>query len=488
MTQELTPDIAAEGRERTASDGAAAPSSGALAVVLIGTFITVLDFFIANVAVPAIKSDLHATAAQAQLIIVGYGVAFTSGLITGGRLGDLYGRRRLFALGMVLFMITSAACSFAPTVTFLGVARILQGGSAALMVPQVLGIISTVYTGAARDRAFTVYGLVIGLAGVFGQFIGGALISVDVAGLSWRTIFLINVPLCLVSLAMTRRTIPESRGQGGTRLDLLGALLITVALGLIVFALLEGQERHWPAWVWESLAVAAVLLAVTVWHLRRRSAAGRGPLIEPGMFRSRLFSVGLLATVAYFLAMGSFFFTLALYLQLGRGMSPLESGSMFLALGVGYFGASIVSARFAASVNARRVAAGPLILAIGYTAIALTARDLKLDGSALWLLPMLLVAGLGMGLTTGPLTNLVLGGAVPEHAAAASGLLNTAQEGGAAVGVAIAGAVFFPALARAGGKADAYPHAFTVTLIPLVCLGLLASLLVLSAPGRTARS
>ncbi|MFJ5997435.1 MFS transporter [Streptomyces sp. NPDC092370] len=490
MTSEASPEIAVGERARAIPDGApaAAPSAGALLVVLVGTFITVLDFFIANVAVPAIKADLGATAAQSQMIIVGYGVAFTAGLITGGRLGDLYGRRRMFALGMALFMLASAVCSFAPSVTVLIVARIAQGASAALLVPQVLGIIGTVYTGAARDRAFTIYGLVIGLAGVFGQFIGGALITVDVAGLSWRTIFLINVPLCLLSLALTRRTIPESRGAGGTRLDLTGALLITATLGLVVFALLEGPERDWPVWVWEALAGAAVLLAVTVWHLRRRAAAGRGPLIEPGMFRSRLFSVGLIATVVYFLAMGSFFFVLALYLQLGRGLNPLESGLMFLALGVGYFGASMVSARSAATVTARRVAVGPLTLAVGYSAIALTANGLDLSGSVLWLLPVLLVAGLGMGLTTGPLTNLVLRGAVPEHAAAASGLLNTAQEGGAAVGVAIAGAVFFPALADAGGTAGAYPQAFAVTLVPLVCLGVLASLLVLASPGRAART
>lgn len=489
MTSEASPDVVVEGHERAApvEAPAAAPSAGALIVVLVGTFITVLDFFIANVAVPAIQSDLHASSAQAQLIVVGYGVSFTAGLITGGRLGDLYGRRRLFALGMTMFMLASAACSFAPSVTVLVVARIAQGASAALLVPQVLGIIGTVYTGAARDRAFTLYGLVVGLAGVFGQFIGGALITVDVAGLSWRTIFLINVPLCLASLAFSRRTIPESRGAGGTRLDLVGALLVTATLGLLVFALLEGPERDWPVWVWECLAGAAVLLAVTVWHLRRRAAAGRGPLIEPVLFRARLFSVGLVATVVYFLAMGSFFFVLALYLQLGRGLTPLESGLVFLTVGAGYFGASIMSARFAASVTARRVACGPLILAIGYGALALTANGLGTTGDVLWLLPMLLVAGLGMGLTTGPLTNLVLGAAAGEHGASASGLLNTAQEGGASVGVAIVGTVFFPTLADAGGSADAYPHAFSVTLIPLVALGVLAAVLVLLAPGRAAR-
>ncbi|HWU10316.1 MAG TPA: MFS transporter [Streptomyces sp.] len=487
MTSEASPDLIAEERGRATPAPAAAPSAGALVVVLVGTFITVLDFFIANVAVPAIRSDLQAGAAQAQLIVVGYGVAFTAGLITGGRLGDMYGRRKMFFLGMTLFMIASAACAFAPTITVLVVARIAQGASAALMVPQVLGIIGTVYTGAARDRAFNTYGLVIGLAGVFGQFIGGALISVDVAGLSWRTIFLINVPLCLVSLAFVKRTIPESRGTGGTRLDLTGALLVTVSLALVVFALLEGQERDWPVWVWGCLAGAAVLVTVTVRHLRRRAAAGTGPLIEPALFRVRLFTVGLAATVVYFLAMGSFFFILALYLQQGMGLSPLESGLVFLAVGAGYFGASLVSARFAGKLSARTVACGPLTLAAGYTAIAFTANGLGPEGNVLWLLPMLLVAGLGMGLTTGPLTNLVLGAAVPEHAGSASGLLNTAQEGGAALGVVVAGSVFFPALAHAGRSADAYPDAFATTLVPLVALGLAAAALVLFAPGRAAR-
>ncbi|MGY1502784.1 MFS transporter [Streptomyces sp. QTS52] len=487
MTSEASTRPAVEESEAGPPAPHGAPARGALAVVLVGTFISVLDFFIANVSVPAIQADLHAGSAQAQLIVAGYGVAFTAGLITGGRLGDLYGRRRMYVLGMTLFMLASAWCATAQNVDVLIVARIAQGASAALMVPQVLGIIGTMYTGAARDRAFTVYGLVIGLAGVFGQFIGGALITVDVAGLSWRTIFLINVPLCLVCLAVARRSVPESRGAaGGTRLDLTGALLITAALGLIVYALVEGQSRDWPVWVWECLALAAVLLALTVLHLRRRAAAGRGPLIEPSLFRVRTFSVGLVATVLYFLAMGSFFFVLALYLQTGRALSPLESGLVFLAVGVGYFGASIVSARFAAKVTARTVAAGPLTLAVGYALTAWTATGLGTTGSVLWLLPPLLLAGLGMGLTTGPLTNLVLGAAVPEHAASASGLLNTAQEGGAAVGVAIAGTVFFPALADAGSAAS-YPHAFAVTLIPLIAFCVAASATVLLAPGRAAR-
>ncbi|MGR8012323.1 MFS transporter [Streptomyces hypolithicus] len=249
MTTETGPDTAA-------SPAAEPPPSatrsgwGALAIVMVGTFITVLDYFIANVAVPSIQQDLNATSAQSQLVIIGYGVSFTAGMITGGRLGDLYGRRRMFALGLLLFTITSALCGVAQSADLLIIFRVLQGASAALMVPQVLGILALVYTGASRARAFAVYGLVIGLAGVLGQVIGGVLISVDVAGLDWRAIFLLNIPIGLVALALTPRLVPESRNAGGGRLDLTGALLVTATLAALVLSLVEGQERGWPLWSW----------------------------------------------------------------------------------------------------------------------------------------------------------------------------------------------------------------------------------------------
>ncbi|MGW1077940.1 MFS transporter [Streptomyces sp. NPDC002537] len=187
------------------------PGRGVLAIVMVGTFITILDYFITNVAIPSIQTDLHASSAQSQLVIVGYGVAFTAGMITGGRLGDLYGRRRMFALGLAGFTLASGLCALAQNPGTLAVFRVVQGASAAVMVPQVLGILAVVYTGAARARAFVVYGLVIGLAGVFGQVIGGVLISVDVAGLTWRTVFLVNSPIGIVALLLTASLSPESR-------------------------------------------------------------------------------------------------------------------------------------------------------------------------------------------------------------------------------------------------------------------------------------
>ncbi|MFI6347300.1 MFS transporter [Streptomyces sp. NPDC050560] len=482
MTSDAPSYANTEGR---ADDAAGGPSWGALAVVMVGTFMTVLDYFIANVAIPAIQADLSASSAQAQLVIVGYGVAFTAGMITGGRIGDLFGRRRMFVLGLALFGIASAACGLAPNADLLVVARIVQGAAASLMVPQVLGILGTVYNGPGRATAFNVYGLVVGLGGVFGQLIGGVLITADLGGLDWRVIFLINVPISLVTLAFVPRAVPESRNADGTRLDLPGAVFVTVALALLVTALVEGREQGWPVWSWVCLVAAAGLGALAVAHLSRRGREGRGPLIDPALFRGRVFSIGLAATLTYFLAMGSFFFLLALYLQDGRGLTPLESGLLFLALGAGYFGSSLVSARLAARLGPRLVACGPLTLATGYVLVGVTVGVSGTDGSILWLIPSLLIAGMGMGMTTGPLTGLVLSGAAPEHAASSSGAVNTAQEGGAAIGVAIAGTVFFPALGGAAVAAD-YPHAFSISLIPLVVFCCAASAMVWAMPRATA--
>lgn len=475
----MTTDTGSDPRledEVTPPAGTDGPGWGALAIVMVGTFITVLDYFITNVAVPTIQSDLGANHAQSQLVLVGYGVAFTAAMITGGRLGDLFGRRRMFSLGMLGFTIASGLCAIAQSPDALILFRVLQGAAAALMVPQVLGILGVVYTGAARARAFVVYGLVIGMAGVFGQVIGGALISIDVAGLDWRTIFLINLPVGVVALILTPRLIPESRSEDGGRLDLVGAVLSTATLVAVVYALVQGQEQDWPLWSLLLLAASVPLGAGFIAQQRRRTRQGRSPLIDLELFHGRVFSVGLAGMLSYFLAMGSFFFLLALYLQQGRGLSPAEGGLVFLILGAGYFGSSLASAQLAARLGHRLYSTGPLVLAAGYIATGLTARWLGTDGSILWIVPSLVVAGLGMGMTTGPLTGAVLAGADPKHAAAASGVTNTVQEGAVAIGVAVVGAVFFPALG--GGAPSDYPHAFDMGLIPLVAFCLAAGVIV----------
>ena len=481
-----TSDYAAESSAPHAVITEPAPAAdrvgwGALALVMVGTFVTILDYFIANVATPSIQSDLHASGAQVQLIFAGYGVALSAGLITGGRLGDLYGRRRMFGIGLAIFTVASLACGVSPTATDLVIARIAQGIGAALLVPQVLGILGTMYTGENRAKAFTAYGLVIGLAGVFGQLIGGVLISLNIEGIDWRAVFLINVPIGAIGLLFVPKVLPKIKNSPGARLDLLGAFLVTGSLGLLVGCLVEGREQHWPVWSWAGLIVSAVLAFDAVIHLRRLAARGGQPLIDPSLFGNRTFSVGLAGTITYFLSMGSFFLLFAFYLQQGRGLSALQSGLLFIALGSGYFGTSLLATPLSKLMGRQLVAVGPLTIAIGYVLVALTVHEIGVGGNIAWLLPGLLVAGSGMGMTTGPLTNTVLTGVDPQHAASASGAVNTAQEGGAAIGVAIAGTVFYPALGKVVHPAS-YAHALQVSLIPLMAFGILAALIAQLLP------
>ena len=450
---------------------------GPLLVVLAGTFMALLDFFIVNVALPSIQSGLHASRAAVQLIIAGYGLTFATGMITGGRLGDLYGRRRMFMTGLALFTLTSAACGLAPSAGLLIGARVLQGAAGALMTPQVLAIIGIVYAGPRRDRAFAAYGLAMGFAGVLGQLLGGAIIAASVGGSGWRGIFLINVPVGLTALVLARWVIPEFAGHTA-RLDLAGTALATAGLAAVVAPLIEGQQYGWPAWTWASLAAAPVLLGGFVVHQRRRAASGRSPLVDPGLFASRGFSVGSLAALAFGLVPASFFFVLALFLQDGLGLSPLLSGEVFAAVGAGYFAAMMLATGLARRLGRQVLALGAAVVAAGGLLLAAA------DGGASWmpLLPGLAVTGFGIGLVLVPLSATVLAGVDPQHAGAAAGVLATAQQVGGAVGVALVGVVFYRSLG-----AGAFGHAMTAALILLAGLTVATAALVQLLPRRARR-
>jgi EmrB/QacA subfamily drug resistance transporter len=445
-----------------------------LLVVLTGTFMTFLDFFIVNVALPSIQGRLHAGPAAIQLVVAGFGLAFAVGMISGGRLGDLYGRRRMFTVGLALFTVTSAACGLAPTAGFLDVARVLQGGAAAMMTPQVLAILGTIYTGPRRAKAFAAYGMTMGIAGVGGQLIGGALIALNPAGAGWRSIFLINVPVGITALALVRRILPESRGERA-RVDLVGTALITAALTGIVLPLVEGRQQGWPAWTVLCLAAAPVLLAVFVAHQRARAAGGRAPLVRLALFRDRAFGVGTLTGIAFGAVPASFFFVLALYLQDGRGLSPLVSGVVFSAVGVGFFAAMLTAERMTRRMGRQILAVGAAVVAAGCLLAAWAARA----GTALELAPGLVTVGFGIGMVLVPLTATALARIAGEHAGAASGVLTTGQQVGGALGVAVIGVVFFGAVG--GGIA----HAFAVSLVVLAVLTVATAALVqlLPRPG-----
>ncbi|MFG3577659.1 MFS transporter [Micromonospora chersina] len=436
-----------------------------LPVLLISTFMTAIDAFIVNVALPAMQRDLHAGPAALEWVVAGYVLAVAAGLITGGRLGDRYGRRQVFGCGVALFTAASVLCGLAPTVGVLIGARVLQGLAAALLMPQVLAIVRTSVAPAEQPKAIARYGLTMGLGAVFGQLIGGLLIRADLFGLDWRLCFLINLPIGMAALALLRR-VPESR-HPATRLDLAGVVLVSAALVALVLPLVEGREQGWPLWTWLSLAGSALLFALFA-ATQRRSAQ---PLVDLTLFRERAFSVGLVATQVFWMGQASFFLILALYLQVERGLSALESGVVFIAIGAGYLATSTYAHRIAARLGRQVVSVGALVMALGLYGMWQAAGH----GTA-WLVPGLAVDGIGMGIALAPLTTTVLSRINPQHTGAAAGVLATVNQTGNAVGVALIGIVFYRAADLTGG--------FRAGLVALIVLELALAAVIQLLPRR----
>lgn len=337
-----------------------------LLLLLSGTFMVVLDFFIVNVALPSIQHDLKATDSALQLVVAGYGLANAAGLITGGRLGDLFGRRRMFMVGLLLFTLASAACGLAQGTAMLVAARIVQGLSGALLQPQVLAMLGLVFTGEARARAFGAYGVALGLAAALGQLVGGLLIHADLAQLGWRLCFLINVPIGLAGLVFGLRFIPPFAPEARSRLDIPGALWVALAMAAVLWPLVEGRQQGWPMWSVLMLIVALPLVAGLALHQRRLEKRDGHPLIPPALFRLPAFVAGLGVTLAFFVGNASFYFVLALYLQQILGLGALASGQVFTVLAVGFFATSMTAKKLAERLGSQLIAIGALLLAAGH--------------------------------------------------------------------------------------------------------------------------
>lgn len=425
-------------------EAGSATSSIALIVLLCGTFMVVLDFFIVNVALPSIQQDLRADGAALQFVVIGYALSNAAMLITGGRLGDVYGRKRLFLIGIGLFTAASLACGLAPSIGILLAARAAQGIAGALLQPQVLAMLGLLYAGRMRAKAFSAYGLTLGLGAVSGQLLGGLLMHADMAGLAWRSCFLINLPIGLLALALGMRVLPACGGTGARRLDWPGAGLVAAMLGAALLPLVLGREQGWPWWCLACLAALPVL-SLFFWHHQRRcDQRGGHPLIAPSVLRHKSFRVGLAATMLFYAGNASFYFILALYLQDGLALSPLQSGLVFTVLATGFFSASIAAPAFNRLLGRRAILIGALILGTGHAALFAATGWMK-TGSLAVLLPILLVQGCGLGMVMAPLVSAVLAGMPAAHTGVASGVLATIQQLGNALGVALIGIVFYGA-------------------------------------------
>jgi EmrB/QacA subfamily drug resistance transporter len=481
MTTSTSSSTTAGGGVQAAA--APAPHWAVLPIILVGVFLSGLDFFIVNVAIPSMQADLHATEAQIQLIVASYALMYGVGMITGGRLGDLYGRRRMFALAMTVFTLASAACGIAPNPGFLLAFRIVQGAAAALMAPQVLGILTTTYEGPARARAINWYAATSGFAAVFGQLIGGVLIKTNLFDLGWRGCFLINLPIGLVAAVLALKYVPESKAPGRPKLDLIGMTLVTLSLIAVCLPLIEGRQQGWPAWTWICLAAGVPLFALFAAQQNRVRRSGGSPSLDLTLFKQRAFSAGLVAQLTFWASMASYFLVLALYLQKGRHLEPLNSGLVFGALGVGYIITSMTARQVAAKLGRQTITMGCAIRIVALLLQLWAVSSMGSTGNILWLTPGLFLDGCGMGFSFAPLASTVLARVSPSNAGAASGVLTTGLQVGNAIGVSLIGLVFYNVLSHNSG-ALAYPHAFSACLYYVLAVSVLLALIVQTLPKQ----
>ena len=437
--------------------------SSGLFTVLLGAALPLIDFFIVNVALPTIDHDLAAGQALLELVVAGYGLAYAVLLVLGGRLGDLFGRRRLFLAGMAAFGLTSLACGLAPDAWTLVGARVAQGAAAALMLPQVLATIHASTTGARRAKALSLYGATAGLAMVAGQILGGVLVAADVAGSGWRAIFLVNVPVALVGLLLAVRTVPETRSDRPAPVDVPGTLLLTLTLLSLLAPLTEGRASGWPLWTWVSLAVFP-FAAASFWRVELRAdRRGRTPLVPPSLLALVSLRRGLALVLPFSIGFGGFMFVIAVALQQGLGMGAVVSGLALVPMAVAFFGASLAGPRLVRRRGSRIVTAGGLLQGLGVALLALTVWRSWPDLSAWSLLPGMAVAGFGQGLQLPVLFRVVLSEVPAERAGVGSGVMVTTQQSALALGVATLGSLFL-SLAASAGVRDALVATLLVQL------------------------
>ncbi|MFF6900300.1 MFS transporter [Streptomyces hydrogenans] len=434
----------------------------AVAIVLVAAFLVLADTSIVNVAAPVLQSDLGASFAQTQWVVAAYQLTYAVLLITGGRLGDLYGRRRLFVVGLVGFVVTSAACGFATSPAVLIAARALQGATAALMYPQTLAVIQVVVPPERRPKAFAALGMVVSGATIAGPMISGVLIQLDLFGSSWRPAFLLNLPIGLLGVLAAVKFLPESRSEQARRLDLPSVLLVTAALGCLIYPLIEGHERDWPWWT-----VALMVLSLPLFgafHLRCTQVhrVTQSALVPPSLWRDRAFTVGLVMYVLAYSGIASFFLYQSLMLQFAYGYSALAVAAIMSPFAIGSMVGYYSSTPFAKKTSGRvAVAVGALIWAVGDVAVGATTL---LAGNGLkgwYFVPAFVIAGFGLGIALAPLLGVVLGSVRSSDAGSASGTLSTGQQVGAVLGVALIGVVFFGALGSAA-ESSAEQRAGTV--------------------------
>ena len=421
----------------------------AVLVVLIAFFMDILDGTIVNVAIPAIQHSIGADFASVQWIVAGYALTFALILIPGGRLGDIYGYKTMFMIGMAGFTLASTLCGLSTTGTGLVAARLFQGATAAIMVPQIISMIQILYVDPKeRQHISAYYGGIAGLASVLGPILGALLVETSLFGLGWRMIFLVNVPVGLFALLAAWLTLPSARSPHPLRLDIGGTVLALLAMSLLAFPLIQGREQGWPLWGFVMIALSLPAFVLFAWSQRRRERLDGSPLVVPSLFRYRSFVMGIVIAGGFFGVIGGFFLIQTLYMQLGLGFSVLEAGLTGIPFSLGVAIAAIVSGPFLVPRYGRLVlTAGCFVLAAAIAVLGIIAQALGLAMTPWDMIPTLIVGGIGMGLIVSPVFTFVLVDVPVRHAGSASGIVSAVGQVGTAMGIALTGVVFFGRLA-----------------------------------------
>lgn len=447
---------------------------GGLIILLAGQLLPMIDFSIVNVGLDSIAQSLRASPAQLELVVAVYGVAFAVCLSMGGRMGDNLGRRRVFLWGVRLFTVSSLICGLANSIWLLLLARALQGVGAALIVPQILATIHVCLRGREHTRALGMYGAIGGLAFIVGQVLGGMLISLNVAGSGWRSVFLINIPVGLLVLFCTHRWVPDTRAERPVSLDLPGTLLLGLVIACLLFPLALGPVWHWP-WQCLALLAATIPLLLVLWRVeRRQEQRNLHPLLPLALMRLPSVRFGLLVAILFFSCWSGFMFAMALTLQAGAGLSSFQSGNAFIALGVAYFVSSLLSSTVVEHVGmVRTLLFGCLIQMTGLLALMLSVKMIWPQLGVLNLIPATALIGFGQAFIVSSFFRIGLSDVPAAQAGSGSAMLATVQQTALGLGPILLGMVFVQALhLRHGNYLDALQAMLTAEFcLMLILLG-----------------
>jgi len=415
----------------------------ALFVLLIANFMNLIDVTIVNVALPSMRENLGATDSQIEWVVAAFILAFALGLLPFGRLGDIFGRTKMFLWGVAGFTIASGLCGLAPNIEFLIVARIIQGLAGAMMTPQVLAIATVTFPPHERGQAFSLFGLTAGLASVCGPILGGILVSANLFGMEWQPIFLVNIPIGIITVIAGWFLIPRLPGHPGLKNDFVGIVLFGLGILAVVFPIIEGRTYGWPLWAFGMILAGLVLMAAFVVWTRNRAKAGEPQLLNFDLITNRQFMFGAFVTTIFASGIPGMFMIISLLLQGGFAFTPLESGLTNTPFSVGVLVASLIAGRFGSHYLRARLATSGAMLVIGIAWLHFYIASVG-DSIDHWaFLPPLLISGIGLGLGFSSLFQLVLANVPPRDAGAGSGALQAFQQVGGALGVAFIGEIFF---------------------------------------------